>query len=160
MNDDNRLRVDLAERSYDIHIGTGLLQRAGELVVPVLKRRRVTVIADQRVARLHLAALRAGLAGEDIECEAILLPPGEATKSFAELEKLLDRLIELEVARDDLIVAFGGGVVGDIAGFAASLLRRGVDFVQVPTTLLAQVECGAAGLVWRRRANAEVVATG
>ncbi len=145
MNGEHRLHVDLGERGYDILIGGGLLARAGALIAPVLKRPRATVVADQRVADLHLEALRAALAAEDIACEAVLLPPGEGTKSFATLEALLDRLIEIEVARDDVLIAFGGGVIGDLAGFAASLLRRGIDFVQIPTTLLAQVDSAVGG---------------
>lgn len=141
----SRLRVELAERSYDIVIGTGLLAQAGDLIAPVLRHRRVAVVTDEHVAALYLDALLAGLAAGGVEAKTILLPPGETTKSFAQLESLLDRLIELEIARDDALVAFGGGVIGDIAGFAASVLRRGIDFVQIPTTLLAQVDSAVGG---------------
>ncbi len=145
MTVDRRLTVELGARAYDIVIGTDLLARAGALVGPVLRRPRVAIAADEAVAALHLDALEDGLAAAGIESLPILLPPGEATKSFAQLEALLERLIELEVARDDILIAFGGGVIGDLAGFAASLLRRGIDFVQIPTTLLSQVDSAVGG---------------
>ncbi len=141
----DRVPVELGERSYEILIGGGLLARAGELVRPLLPRPFVAVVTDETVAGLHLAALRQGLAGAGIESEAIVLPPGEATKNMAWLGRLLERLLELKIERDDLILAFGGGVIGDLAGFAAAVLRRGIGFVQLPTTLLAQVDSSVGG---------------
>lgn len=139
------LEVGLGARAYRIEIGEGLLARAGALIGPVLPRPRVVVVTDQTVAALHLDALRDGLAAGGIAAEAVVLPAGEATKSMERLGGLLDRLLELKVERDDLILAFGGGVIGDLAGFAAAVLRRGVGFVQLPTTLLAQVDSSVGG---------------
>ncbi len=139
------VRVDLAGREYDIRIGPGLVAAAGEHVGPLLPRPFTVIVTDETVAGLHLERLRAGLAGAGIAAEAIVLPPGEATKSMASLTAVLGRLLELKVERDDLIIALGGGVIGDLAGFAAAVLRRGVDFIQVPTTLLAQVDSSVGG---------------
>jgi 3-dehydroquinate synthase len=140
-----RVAVDLGPRSYDILIGGGLLTEAGALIRPLLARPFVAIVTDETVARLHLETLREGLARADVESEAIILPPGEASKSMSCLSALLERLLDARVERDDLIVAFGGGVIGDLAGFAAAILRRGVGFVQVPTSLLAQVDSSVGG---------------
>ncbi len=140
-----RVRVDLGPRSYDILIGTGLLALSGELVSPLLPRPFAVIVTDETVAGLHLPALQDGLARAGIETRAVVLPPGEASKSMARLSELLERLLELKVERDDLVLAFGGGVIGDLAGFAAAVLRRGVGFVQIPTTLLAQVDSSVGG---------------
>lgn len=137
------VRVDLGQRSYDVRIGAGLLARAGEEIGPLLRRRRVAVLTDTTVAGLHLEALRAGLGG--IETVALALPPGEATKGWAEFSRAVDWLLEQKVERRDVVVALGGGVIGDLAGFAAAVLRRGVRFVQIPTTLLAQVDSSVGG---------------
>ncbi|HUF86234.1 MAG TPA: 3-dehydroquinate synthase, partial [Thermohalobaculum sp.] len=139
------VRVDLAGRGYDIVIGPGLIAAAGRHVAPLLARPFTVIVSDATVAALHLEALREGLAAAGIEAPAVLLPPGEATKSMGELDRLLGRLLEHRVERDDLILALGGGVIGDLAGFAAAVLRRGVDYVQVPTTLLAQVDSSVGG---------------
>jgi 3-dehydroquinate synthase len=140
-----RLNVVLGQRSYDVVVGTGLLAQAGALMQGVLARPRLVVVADARVAPLHLADLTHGLEAAGIRHELVPVPPGEASKSFAELERLIDRLLELEVERYDTVAAFGGGVVGDLAGLAASLLKRGVPYVQIPTTLLAQVDSSVGG---------------
>lgn len=140
-----KLTVGLGARSYDILIGGGLLAQAGASIRPFLPRPYTVIVTDETVAGLHLATLQAGLADEGIESEAIILPPGEATKNMGELTRVVERLLELKIERDDLIIAFGGGVIGDLAGFAASILRRGVDFVQVPTSLLAQVDSSVGG---------------
>ena len=139
------LNVALGARSYDIRIGPGLLANAGAEIAPLLARKRVAVVTDETVAGLHLDTLRAGLAAEGIDAPAIVLPPGEATKSMRYFEETLSQLLDLKIARDDLIVAFGGGVIGDLAGYAAASLRRGVDFVQIPTSLLAQVDSSVGG---------------
>lgn len=139
------LNVALGDRSYDIRIGPGLLASAGAEIAPLLARKRVAVITDETVAGLHLETLRAGLAAEGIDAPAIILPPGEATKSMRYFEETLSQLLDLKIARDDLILAFGGGVVGDLAGYAAASLRRGVDFIQIPTSLLAQVDSSVGG---------------
>jgi len=140
-----RVQVGLGERSYEIVIGPGLIGRAGALIGPILARPRIVIVTDATVAGLHLGALEAGLAEAGIASEAIVLPPGEATKSMQMLSWVVERLLALSVERDDLILAFGGGVIGDLAGFAAAVLRRGVGFVQVPTTLLAQVDSSVGG---------------
>lgn len=142
---ESRVRVALAERSYDIIIGDGLIERAGELIKPHLPRPKTAIVSDETVARHHMTTLEGGLARAGIVGEAIILPPGEATKSFAHLTRLCDRLLELGIERRDRIIAFGGGVIGDLAGFAAAILRRGVGFIQVPTTLLAQVDSSVGG---------------
>jgi len=139
------VRVDLAGRSYDIRIGTGLLAEAGAHIGHLLPRPFTVIVTDETVAGLHLETLKAGLAGAGIDAEAIVLPPGEATKSMVWLTEVVERLLELKVERDDLIIALGGGVIGDLAGFAAAVLRRGVDFVQIPTSLLAQVDSSVGG---------------
>lgn len=139
------VHVGLGERAYDIHIGPGLLPRAGELIAPLLKRKRVAVITDENVAALHLEALRDGLAAGGIEMEALALPAGEATKSWPHFERAVEWLLDQKVERADLIVAFGGGVIGDLTGFAAAVLRRGVGFIQIPTSLLAQVDSSVGG---------------
>ena len=137
------VHVPLAERSYDIEIGHGLLGRAEEFIAPLLNRQKLAVITDENVAPLHLDRLRAGLG--NIELEALRLPAGEATKSWAQLQICVEWLLEQKVERGDVVVALGGGVVGDLVGFAAAILRRGVRFVQIPTSLLAQVDSSVGG---------------
>jgi 3-dehydroquinate synthase len=140
-----RVEVALAERSYSILIGTGLIDRAAAEVRPLLARPRAVVVTDETVAGLHLPGLRESFAREAVACAEIVVPPGEGSKDFGQLERLLDRLLELRIERSDLILALGGGVVGDLAGFAAAILKRGVDYVQIPTTLLAQVDSSVGG---------------
>ena len=139
------VRVELGVRSYRVLIGAGLLAQAGAQIAPLLVRPRVAVVADASVFALHGGTLLASLAAGDIAAEVIEAPPGEASKSWAELERVCDRLLALELERGELVVAFGGGVVGDLAGFAAAIVKRGLDFVQVPTTLLAQVDSSVGG---------------
>ncbi|MCE8524195.1 3-dehydroquinate synthase [Ruegeria pomeroyi] len=141
----NTVHVALGARSYDVEIGPGLLAEAGARIAPLLKRRRVCVLTDETVASLHLEALREGLAAGGITMQALALPPGEATKSWPHLERAVDWLLAEKVERNDIVVAFGGGVIGDLAGFAAAILRRGVRFVQIPTSLLAQVDSSVGG---------------
>ncbi|GAB4537584.1 MAG: 3-dehydroquinate synthase [Ruegeria sp.] len=137
--------VDLAERSYDVEIGPDLLAQAGARIRPLLHRPRVAVLTDETVAALHLDALRAGLAAAGVEMTALALPPGESTKSWPHFERAVEWLLAEKVERRDVVVAFGGGVIGDLAGFAAAVLRRGVRFVQIPTSLLAQVDSSVGG---------------
>ncbi|TMV67290.1 iron-containing alcohol dehydrogenase, partial [Thioclava sp. BHET1] len=141
----DRVPVALGERSYEVRIGQGLLARAGAEIAPLLRRPRVAVITDERVAELHLDSLRAGLAAEGIGMSALALPAGEATKGWPEFTRTVEWLLAEKVERRDIVVALGGGVIGDLAGFAASVLRRGVRFVQIPTTLLAQVDSAVGG---------------
>ena len=142
---ERRVRVDLPGREYDIVIGPGLIGKAGDLLAPHLRRGRVAVVTDATVAALHLPAFRAAMQGAGIAVEALVLPPGEGTKSWAELARTVEWLLAARVERGDLVVALGGGVIGDLAGFAAAILRRGVRYVQVPTTLLAQVDSSVGG---------------
>jgi 3-dehydroquinate synthase len=137
--------VGLGERAYEVAIGPGLLARAGERIGPFLQRNRVAVVSDTTVWGLHGEALTASMAAAGIAVAAVTVPPGEQTKSFEGLADVMDRLLALELDRGDLVVAFGGGVVGDLAGFAAAIYKRGIDFVQIPTTLLAQVDSSVGG---------------
>jgi 3-dehydroquinate synthase len=139
------VRVELGERSYDVRIGRGLLARAGAELVPLLARPRVAIVTDEIVAGLHLAALQDGLSAAGITSSALALPAGEATKNWDQLSRTVDWLLGEKIERRDVVVAFGGGVIGDLAGFAAAVLRRGVRFVQVPTSLLAQVDSAVGG---------------
>lgn len=145
MSASETVRVGLGARAYDVVIGAGLLADAAALLKPFARRNRTIVVTDENVARFHLAALMDGLAAAGMEALPVILPPGEGQKSFAGLERLSDALIGLEVERGDIITAFGGGVIGDLTGLAAGLLKRGVDFVQIPTTLLAQVDSSVGG---------------
>ena len=139
------VHVDLGERAYDVLIGPGLLDAAGARLRPLVRRDRVAVVSDQTVWGLHGARLTQALEAAGLAVHPVVLPPGEQTKSFAGLEALCDALLALELDRGDLIVAFGGGVIGDLAGFAAAIYKRGADFVQIPTTLLAQVDSSVGG---------------
>ncbi len=136
--------VALANRSYDIRIGTGLLARAADFLGPLSKGRPLVIIADARVTA-HLGHLQAALDGAGIASHAIIIPSGESSKSWDGLAKLCDELIALGVERSDHIVALGGGVVGDLVGFASAILKRGCAFVQIPTTLLADVDSSVGG---------------
>lgn len=139
------VHVPLAERAYDVRIGQNLISRAGVEIAPFLHRTKVAVVTDENVAALHLETLRAGLLREDIEMTALVLPAGESTKCWDQLSHCVDWLLEQSVERNDVVVAFGGGVVGDLAGFAAAILRRGVRNIQMPTSLLAQVDSSVGG---------------
>ena len=140
-----RLRVALAERSYDILVGPGLIESAGAAMLPLLQRRQAIIVTDEKVACHHLPALRRSLEGQGIANHAIVLPPGEGTKDLAHFGRLVDDVLASGIERGTMLVALGGGVVGDIAGFAAATLLRGIDFVQIPTTLLAQVDSSVGG---------------
>ncbi|WP_114966403.1 3-dehydroquinate synthase [Alkalilacustris brevis] len=139
------VHVPLGDRAYDVRIGAGLLASAGAEVAPLLSRRKVAVLTDETVARHHLPGLEAGLAAAGIETAALALPAGEGTKGWTQLARATEWLLEQRTERDDLVIALGGGVIGDLAGFAAAILRRGVRFVQIPTTLLAQVDSSVGG---------------
>lgn len=139
------VHVALPGREYDVHIGPGLLERAGGFIAPLLHRPRVAVVTDDTVGALHLDGLRAGLAASGIDMVTLSLPPGETTKSWPHLHRCIDWLLEQKIERNDVVVALGGGVIGDLVGFAAAILRRGVRFVQIPTSLLAQVDSSVGG---------------
>lgn len=137
--------VDLADRSYEVLIGSRLVRDAGALIKTRLGAVKCAVVTDENVAKHHLAALEDSLKGAGLHAGTIVLKPGEATKSFGELAPLCERLLELGIERGDVVVPLGGGVIGDLAGFAAGILRRGVRFVQIPTSLLAQVDSSVGG---------------
>jgi 3-dehydroquinate synthase len=137
--------VALGERSYQIHIGRGQLAALGTRIAALRPGAKVAIVTDETVARYHLAATEAALAEAGIAATATAVPPGETSKSFAVLERLCETLIGARIERTDLVVALGGGVIGDLAGFAAAIVRRGLDYVQVPTTLLAQVDSSVGG---------------
>ena len=139
------VHIDLGNRSYDIIIGVDLLAQSGALVQPFLRRKKVAIITDKVVAGLHLNALLDGLASHGIEAVTLTLPVGEATKSWENIQRSVEWLLAEKIERDDLLIAFGGGVVGDLTGFAAAILRRGIRFVQIPTSLLAQVDSSVGG---------------
>ena len=132
-------------RSYDIHIGSGLLESCASLISPLLKRDFVAIVTDENVAKSHLEGLTQTLDRAEITHVKKIMPPGEASKSFTGLETLMQWLLDNKVERQDMVIALGGGVIGDLTGFAAATLRRGVRFTQIPTTLLAQVDSSVGG---------------
>ena len=139
------VHVDLPGRAYDILIGPGVLDQSGARIAGMGARRHVCILTDENLAGLHLARLQTVLSDAGLTSEALALPPGEPTKCWAQLERSVEWLLTQKVERGDVIVAFGGGVIGDLAGFAAAILRRGVRFVQIPTSLLAQVDSSVGG---------------
>ncbi len=139
------IKVGLDNRSYDIVIGSSLIDNAADYIVPFLPRPKTAIVTDENVARHHLKTLTDSLEAVGIDVTSIILPPGEATKSFASLETVCDQLLDADIERNDVVIAFGGGVIGDLAGFAASVLRRGISFIQIPTSLLAQVDSSVGG---------------
>ena len=139
------VRVELGDRAYDVQIGEGLIETAGARILPLLTQRRVAIVTDANVAEVHLEPFRAALEAAGIRSTALVLPAGEATKGWSEFSRCVEWLLAEQVERRDVVVALGGGVIGDLVGFAAAVLRRGVRFVQVPTTLLAQVDSSVGG---------------
>jgi shikimate kinase/3-dehydroquinate synthase len=140
-----RLTVSLSSASYDVVIGDGLLRRAGAMLAPRVPQKRAVIVTDETVAALHLPALRQGLAETGITASEIVVPPGEASKSLDSYIDVLNQLLDARVERRTTVIALGGGVVGDLAGFAAATALRGLPFVQIPTTLLAQVDSSVGG---------------
>jgi len=140
-----RVPVPLPGRAYDVLIGPGLLDEAGAAVAKIAPRGAAAVVTDETVAPLYLARLTHSLEQAGLRVASVVCPPGESSKSYAEFARVCDALLEARIERKDVVVALGGGVVGDLAGFAAACLRRGVRFVQVPTTLLAQVDSSVGG---------------
>ncbi len=139
------VNVALGDRSYDIAIGRGLIATLGEKIAKLRPGAKAAIVTDATVARHHLAAAERALAAAGIGATAVTVPEGESSKSFSWLETVCEALIAARVERGDLVVALGGGVVGDLAGFAAAVTRRGLDYVQVPTSLLAQVDSSVGG---------------
>jgi 3-dehydroquinate synthase len=148
--DDKRMtstiHINLGQRAYNVHVGAGLIARAGALIAPFAPTKRVFVITDKTVAKHHGQALAAALDAASLEVvKLIKLKPGEEAKRYESLQDVLGKLLRAGINRRDLVIAFGGGSVGDLAGFAAGIVKRGVDFVQIPTTLLAQVDSSVGG---------------
>jgi len=139
------VRVELGDRSYDIVIGPDVLGRLGTLLSALAPGARIAIVSDSTVEKLHGKALREAVAGKASIAATITVPPGESSKCFSELERVVGALLDARVERGDILVALGGGVVGDLAGFAAAILRRGIRYVQVPTSLLAQVDSSVGG---------------
>ncbi len=139
------VNVDLGERSYGIEIGRGLIEQAGEKIAGILPGSRLAIITDETVAGLHLDTLKKSLSAAGLDHVVMTVPAGEATKCFAMYERLCDEVLEARLERSDAVVALGGGVVGDLAGFVAASVRRGMKFIQIPTTLLAQVDSSVGG---------------
>lgn len=139
------VHVPLGDRAYDILIGPGLLARAGGEITSRLKGRKAAIITDEHVAPLYLEALMDGLQTDGIEAVSLMLPAGEKTKSFDHLATVCDMVLAARIERNDAVIALGGGVIGDLAGFAAGIVRRGVRFVQIPTSLLSQVDSSVGG---------------
>jgi 3-dehydroquinate synthase len=144
-SDSVTVRVALGARAYDIVIGRGLLASLGRRLQALKPGAKAAIVTDANVERLLLAATQSGLAAADVPATHISVPPGESSKSFAMFERVCEALIAAKLERGDVVVALGGGVVGDLAGFCAAALRRGLDYVQVPTTLLAQVDSSVGG---------------
>ena len=138
------LSVALGERSYPIHVGAGLLDRAG-LIVPFLAQKKAAVVTNPTVAAFYLDRVAGVLARDGVEVVRIVVPDGEERKDWRTLNAIFDALLEQRCARDTTLIALGGGVIGDLAGFAAATYQRGVPFVQIPTTLLAQVDSSVGG---------------
>ena len=139
------VKVALGERAYNIHVGSDLLATAGSGLLAGWQRKRIVIVTDENVANFHLKPLKNSLETAKISCEVTILSPGEHIKDFRHLEQLLNWLLDIQVERGDTILALGGGVIGDLTGLAASLLRRGINIIQAPTTLLAQVDSSVGG---------------
>src|SRR5580692_5197766 len=144
-NDPATVKVALGDRSYDIVIGRGMIASLGARITALRPGAKTIIVTDENVARHHLGALEASLAGAGVSASRIIVPVGEGSKSFRGFEQACEAIIAARIERGDLVIAFGGGVIGDLAGFAAAAVRRGIDYVQVPTTLLAQVDSSVGG---------------
>lgn len=144
-SDERLVHVPLGERAYDILIGPGMIGRAGGEITSRLKGRRAAIVTDEHVAPLYLEALMDSLQTDGIEAVSLTLPAGEKTKSLDHLSTVCDMVLSARIERNDAVIALGGGVIGDLAGFAAGIVRRGVRFVQIPTSLLAQVDSSVGG---------------
>jgi 3-dehydroquinate synthase len=140
-----RIEVGLGDRAYDILIGEGLVARAGAEIAARLPRARAAIVTDENVAAAHLEPLSRSLEAAGIASAAVVLPAGERTKNFEHLQTVVSAVLDARLERGDVIVALGGGVIGDLAGFAAGIVRRGMRFVQAPTSLLAQVDSSVGG---------------
>lgn len=140
-----KILVDLPKAQYDIHIGAGLIAQSGEFILPLLNRQFVAIVSDENVAALYGEKLQNALQKSGIDSVVITVKAGESSKSWPVLEQVVEGLLDAKIERDDVVIALGGGVIGDLVGFAASILRRGIRFVQMPTSLLAQVDSSVGG---------------
>ncbi len=140
-----KIRVDLGDRGYDIFIGDGLIAKAGKYISELHGDARCIIVTDDNVNELHGNTLRSSLTAAGLSSQTISVAPGEPSKGFATLETVVDGILAAGMERDDVLLAFGGGVVGDLAGFAAGIVRRGMGFIQIPTSLLAQVDSSVGG---------------
>ncbi|MBL4721633.1 MAG: 3-dehydroquinate synthase, partial [Alphaproteobacteria bacterium] len=145
MNAHETVTVALGDRSYDIIVGEGVLAQAGALIAPVLRLPKTIIVTDENVAAKHLETLQRSLEIQGVSHESIVLPPGDQTKNFDQLQKLVEGLLRAGVERSSTIIALGGGMVGDLTGFAAGITLRGLNYIQIPTTLLAQVDSSVGG---------------
>ena len=145
MTEPTRVHVPLGDRAYDILIGEDLLEGAGERLTAMFPGRRFGIVTDSEVAVAQLPRLTRALDKAGARHSAVVVPNGESTKSIARLNDVVEGLLEARLERGDIVLALGGGVIGDLAGFAAAVTRRGMDFVQIPTTLLAQVDSSVGG---------------
>ena len=141
----SRIYVDVSDNAYDIHIGTNLLQEAEAELAALLGGRQVVIVTDTNIAPLHLEQTKNALSAHAASCTNFILPAGEASKSFSVYEQLVNDILALPIDRQTVLVALGGGVIGDLVGFAAASLLRGLDFIQIPTSLLAQVDSSVGG---------------
>ena len=144
-SDPTIVNVALGERSYDIVIGRGVLASLGARIAGLRPGAKVVIVTDDNVARYHLEPAEAALREAGVAASRVIVPPGEASKSYRVFEQVCEAIVASRIERGDLVVALGGGVIGDLAGFAASVIRRGIDYVQVPTTMLADVDSSVGG---------------
>ena len=141
----HKVNVPLPGRAYDILIDSGVLGNAGTIIAPLLSRPKIAIVTEENVAHLHLKGLLAALDAAGITHSHLILPAGEGTKSWPFLSQTVEWLLDQKIERNDHVLALGGGVIGDLVGFAAAILRRGIKFIQMPTSLLAQVDSSIGG---------------
>lgn len=141
----SKVKVDLNDYSYDIIISNSFIHSSFDFIRPFLKRNKVALITDENVERFHLDHFRNSLKANGIDVFSLSVSPGEISKDWNTLKRVVDWMLEVKLERDDLILAFGGGVIGDLVGFASSIVRRGIDYIQIPTSLLAQVDSSVGG---------------
>lgn len=142
---ENALRLELGDRSYDITVGDGVLETAGAAICTAAGTGKCWIVTDETVAAIYLAPLEESLRAAGLDAKVIVVPPGEGSKSFATVEKVVNTVLDGAPERSSTMIALGGGVIGDLTGFAASIILRGINFVQIPTTLLAQVDSSVGG---------------
>lgn len=145
MAEPQTLTVSLGERSYEIVVGERILGKAGKYILPLIKTKKVLIVCDESVAKLYLHRLTNALEEAQIRSRSLLIKPGEGSKSMASFAELMEALLGEKPDRKTTLIALGGGVIGDLTGFAASVLLRGVEFIQIPTTLLSQVDSSVGG---------------